>query len=129
ARAGSSGDRVAEMKSLIAARPKGADLISRIPDNNQYEMPSMSLEDKILVTLANLRLAGRDTGRDVAEVEKLALYYVAKNAGLDSARNFRELALRCLERMPPEEDRLNFDHLIAPGEQPNREVWCRSRQG
>ena len=125
--AGSSGDSLAEMKSLIASRPKGSDLISRIPDNNQYEIPSMTLEDKILVTLANLRLAGRDTGRDVAEVEKLALYYVAKNAGLDSARQLREFALRCLERMPSEEDRLKFDHLFAPGDQANKEFWFGAR--
>ncbi len=87
----------------------------------------MSLEDKILVTLANLRLAGRDTGRDVAEVEKLALYYVAKNAGLDSARQLREFALRCLEHMPSEEDRLKFDHLFAPGDQANKEFWFGAR--
>src|SRR5438876_12459455 len=29
--AGSSGDSMTEMKSLIASRPKGADLISRVP--------------------------------------------------------------------------------------------------
>ena len=125
--AGSSGDSMAEMKSLIASRPKGADLISRIPDSNQFEIPSMTLGDKILVTLASLRRAGHDTGRDVAEVEKLALYYVAKNEGLDSARQLREFALRCLERMPIEEDRLKFDHLFAPGDQANKEFWLGAR--
>ena len=125
--AGSSGDSMAEMKSLIASRPKGADLISRIPESNQFEIPYMTLGDKILVTLASLRRAGRDTGRDVAEVEKLALYYVAKNEGLDSARQLREFALRCLERMPSEEDRLKFDHLFAPGDQANKEFWFGAR--
>ena len=125
--AGSSGDSMAEMKSSMASRPKGADLISRIPESNQFEIPSMTLGDKILVTLASLRRAGHDTGRDVAEVEKLALYYVAKNAGLDSARQLREFALRCLERMPSEEDRLKFDHLFAPGDQANKEFWFGAR--
>jgi hypothetical protein len=87
----------------------------------------MTLGDKILVTLASLRRAGHDTGRDVAEVEKLALYYVAKNEGLDSARQLREFALRCLERMPFEEDRLKFDHLFAPGDQANKEFWLGAR--
>ena len=125
--AGSSGDSMTEMKSLIASRPKGADLISRVPGSNQFEIPSMTLGDKILVTLANLRRAGRDMGRDVAEVEKLALYYVATNTGLDSARQLREFALRCLERMPSEEDRLKFDHLFAPGDQANKEFWFGAR--
>src|SRR5947209_2041176 len=52
--AGSSGDSMAEMKTLMASRPKGADLISRIPDSNQFEIPPMTLGDKILVTLASL---------------------------------------------------------------------------
>ena len=125
--AGSFGDGIAEMKSLMASRPKGADLISRVPDANQFGIPSMTLGDKILVTLASLRLAGRDAGRDIAEVEKLALYYVATNDGLDSARQLREFALRCLERMPPEEDRLKFDHLFAPGDQANKEFWLGAR--
>ena len=125
--AGSSGDSMAEMKSLIASRPKGADLISRVPATNQYEIPSMTLEDKILVTLASLKRAGHDTGRDVGEVEKLALYYVARNAGLDSARQLREFASRCIERMPSEEDRIKFDHMFAPGDQANKEFWLGAR--
>jgi pimeloyl-ACP methyl ester carboxylesterase len=37
--AGSSGSSLVEMKGRIASRPKGADLLTRIPAGNEYEIP------------------------------------------------------------------------------------------
>ena len=124
--AGSSGSSVAEMKQRIAARPKGTDLLSRIPDTNVYEIPSMSIGDRILVALTQFRQAGKEVGKEIRAVEKLGLYYVALNPRLKNARQLRESAVRAIERMPPGEDRVKYDHLFSPGDSENKEFWMRA---
>lgn len=125
--AGSSGKDLADMERRMEARPKGTDLVSRIPQDNAYEIPAMSQGDRVLMVAANLCQAGRDLGRPVGEVEKLGLYYVALSPSLTSARQIREFALRCLERLPAGEDRVKFDHLFAPGDPQSKEFWMKAR--
>ena len=125
--AGSSGTSIKEMKRNIMSRPKGPDLLSRIPQGNEYEIPAMTTGDKVLVTLASLKQAGRDVGKNVVEVEKLALYYAAVTPELATARQLRESALRCVERMPPGEDRVRYDNLFSPGDVPSKEFWIKAR--
>ncbi len=124
--AGSSGSNVVEMKEHIVSRPKGADLLSRIPGGNEYEIPPMNLGDRILVVLSQFRQAGQETGRDVREVEKLGLYYVALNSRLANARQLRELAVRAIERLPTAEDRVKYDHLFGAGDPENKAFWMEA---
>jgi pimeloyl-ACP methyl ester carboxylesterase len=124
--AGSSGSSLAEMKKQIASRPKGADLITRIPAGNEYEIPPMNLGDRVLVVLSQFRQAGREVGREVKEVEKLSLYYVALNSRLANARQLRELAVRAIERLPTSEDRVKYDHLFGAGDPENKAFWMQS---
>jgi tetratricopeptide (TPR) repeat protein len=125
--AGSSGNHIADMVSRMEARPKGTDLVSRIPHENAYEIPAMTQGDRVLMVAANLCQAGRDLGRPVVEIEKLGLYYVALSPSLSSARQIREFALRSLERLPTGEDRVKFDHLFAAGDPQSKEFWMRAR--
>jgi pimeloyl-ACP methyl ester carboxylesterase len=124
--AGSSGSSLAEMKKQIASRPKGADLVTRIPAGNEYEIPPMNLGDRVLVVLSQFRQAGREVGREVKEVEKLSLYYVALNSRLANARQLRELAVRTIERLPTAEDRIKYDHLFGAGDPENKVFWMQS---
>jgi pimeloyl-ACP methyl ester carboxylesterase len=124
--AGSSGSSLAEMKKHIASRPKGADLLTRIPDGNEYEIPPMNLGDRVLVVLSQFRQAGREVGREIKEVEKLSLYYVALNSRLANARQLRELAVRTIERLPTSEDRVKYDHLFGAGDPENKAFWMQS---
>jgi len=124
--AGSSGSSVAEMKERIVSRPKGADLLSRIPGANEYEIPPMNLGDRILVVLSQFRQAGQEAGREIQAVEKLSLYYVALNSRLANARQLRELAVRTIERLPTGEDRVKYDHLFGAGDPENKAFWMES---
>jgi len=124
--AGSSGSSLVEMKKQIASRPKGADLVTRIPAGNEYEIPPMNLGDRVLVVLSQFRKAGREVGREVKEVEKLSLYYVALNSRLANARQLRELAVRTIERLPTGEDRIKYDHLFGAGDPENKTFWMQS---
>jgi len=124
--AGSSGSGPEGMKETIASRPKGADMLSRIPIDNEYSVPGMGVGDRIVVALSQFRLAGKRLGRDVREVEKLGLYYIALNRRLISARHLHELAVRAVERMSPGDDRVKYDNLFHPGDPENKAFWGQS---
>jgi pimeloyl-ACP methyl ester carboxylesterase len=124
--AGSSGSSLVDMKKKIASRPKGADLLTRIPAGNEFEIPPMNLGDRMLVVLSQFRQAGRKLGREVKEVEKLSLYYVALNSRLANARQLHELAVRAIERLPTGEDRIKYDHLFGAGDPENKSFWMQS---
>jgi pimeloyl-ACP methyl ester carboxylesterase len=124
--AGSSGFSLVEMKKQIASRPKGADLLTRIPAGNEYEIPLMNLGDRVLVVLSQFRQAGRELGKEIKEVEKLSLYYVALNSRLANARQLHELAVRAIERLPAGEDRIKYDHLFGAGDPENKAFWMQS---
>jgi len=124
--AGSSGFSLVEIKKQIASRPKGTDLLTRIPAGNEFEIPPMNLGDRVLVVLSQFRQAGRELGREVKEVEKLGLYYVALNSRLANARQLRELAVRAIERLPTAEDRIKYDHLFGAGDPENKAFWMQS---
>jgi pimeloyl-ACP methyl ester carboxylesterase len=124
--AGSSGSSLVEMKERIALRLKGADLLTRIPAGNEYEIPPMNLGDRVLVVLSQFRKVGQEVGREIKEVEKLSLYYVALNSRLANARQLRELAVRAIERLPTGENRIKYDHLFGAGDPENKAFWMQS---
>jgi pimeloyl-ACP methyl ester carboxylesterase len=124
--AGSSGSSLVDMKRKIASRPKGADVLTRIPAGNELEIPPMHLGDRVLVVLSQFRQAGQEAGREIKEVEKLGLYYVALNSRLANARQLRELAVRTIERLPTGEDRIKYDHLFGAGDPENKAFWMQS---
>ena len=123
--AGSSGSTLLEMKEGIASRPKGSDLLSRIPSENEHTIAAMSLGDRLLVALAQFKQAGVEVDREVREVEKLGLFYIALSPHLLNARQLREFAVRGVERMPAGDDRIKYDHLFNPGDPENKAFWMR----
>jgi TolB-like protein/tetratricopeptide (TPR) repeat protein len=125
--AGSGGRDVGEMKAMMAARPKGRDLLSRVAAGNEFIVPSLGVGDKILVSTVQLLLSARAEGHEVREIEKLALYYVAVNPAFASARQLRSLASQSGQRIPPGEDRVKYDHLFNPGDPENKEFWVRAK--
>lgn len=125
---GSSGSSLGDLKQGIASRPKGTDLLSRIPGGNEVEIPPMSIGDRVLVGLSQFRAAGREAGRDIQAVEKMALYYVAVSHRLANVRQLREFAVSAVERVPPGEDRVRFDHLFSPGDPENKAFWMQAAQ-
>jgi predicted ATPase/class 3 adenylate cyclase len=125
--AGSTGLSLDEMKERMASRPKGTDLLSRIPNTNEYRIEPMSTGDRLLVALTHLRGAAREASIELHAVEKMALYYVAVDPRLASARQLREFSVRAVERLQPGEDRVKFDHLFSPGNPENKAFWIRSQ--
>lgn len=121
--AGSGGGSLTNMKERMSVRPKGQDVLSRIPAGNEYTLPGMSEVDNILVFLSSLVEASARLGKQVDEVEKLGLYYVATSADLGNARKLREFAERCAERVPRGDARLKYDNMFEAGDPANKEFW------
>jgi len=124
--AGSGGNSLSEMKERMAKRPKGSDLLSRIPSRNESEIPGLALGDKLLVASTQFLRASSERGRQTDEVEKLVLYYIALNPKMKSARQIRDLAIHCVERMPSGEERIKFDYLFDAGDPENKEFWNKA---
>jgi TolB-like protein len=125
--AGSGGGSLAEMKERISLRPKGSDLLSRIPRGNEFVVGPLGIGDKILVSTTQLLLSAREGGHEVREIEKLALYYIAVSPTFTSARQLRSLAAKCAQRIPLGEDRIRYDYLFSAGDPENKEFWAKSR--
>lgn len=121
--AGSGGFSLAGIKEKIMARPKGNDLLSRIPVENQFVIDPMTFGDRLLVVLSQFFHAGREYGREIRAVEKLGLYYIVLNTKLVNARQIHEFAVRAVQRVPPGEDRLKYDNLFVAGDPENKRFW------
>ncbi len=121
--AGSSGATIDEFKDRIRSRPKGADVLSRVPEANGWEISPMNGGDRILVALSQMLGAAEELGRHVAEVEKLALYYVASAEHLANARQLREFAVRAVARGSQSNDRIRYDDLFDSGDPENKRFW------
>lgn len=121
--AGSSGFSLEGMKQGIASRPKGNDVLSRLPNDNQFMIPPMSFGDRVLIVIAQMQMAGAELGYDIRAIEKLGLYYAAVNAKLANARQLQEFAARAVARVPPGDDRVKYDQLFSPGDPENKRFW------
>ncbi len=125
--AGSGGVNLGDLKKRIAARPKGTDLLSRIPATNEYEIMPLNIGDRVLVVLSQFREAGKELNREIRSVEKLGLYYVALNPRLTNARQLREFSVRAIERVSPNDDRIKYDHLFSAGDSENKAFWLQAQ--
>ncbi len=121
--AGSSGFSLDGMKQRISVRPKGNDILSRVPTENQFVIPPMSFGDRVLIVIAQMLKAGAALGYDIRAIEKLGLYYAAVNSKLANARQLQEFAARAVGRVPRGDDRVKYDHLFAPGDPDNKSFW------
>jgi len=122
--AGSGGQGLEEMTERIRRRPKGTDLLSRIPRGNEFTVEGLGTGDRVLVSAVQLLLAAEAEGHSVREVEKLALFYLAVHPALASARQLRHRASQCAQHIPPAEDRIRYDYLFRAGDPENKQFWA-----
>jgi hypothetical protein len=121
--AGSSGKSIDDLKQAIGSRPKGADLLSRTPAENDLIVAPLGIGDQFLVALSQLQRAASRAGSSIRAVEKAALYYIAVTPYLANARQLSEFMARAVDRMALGEDRIKYDHLFSPGDSENKSFW------
>jgi predicted ATPase/class 3 adenylate cyclase len=127
--AGSSGATIDEFKSRIRSRPKGTDVLSRVPDANGWQIAPMDAGDRILVALSQMLNAASELDRSITGVEKLALHYLAAAPHLANARQLREFAVRAVERGSARSDRIRYDDLFDSGDPENKRYWASVMPG
>ncbi len=125
--AGSSGSNLEDFKRIMRSRPKGSDMLSRIPQDNEFTIPATTPEDRFIIAAANIKRLSSGTEKGITEIEKLALHYTAIHPNLASPRQIREFIAACLERVPRNEDRIRYDNLFDPGDEISKEFWIKAR--
>lgn len=120
---GSTGKSIEDFKARIMARPKGADVLSRIPAENEITIPLLTDPDRVILALAAIVNAGTEGGKVIDEVERMALYYIGMDRYLSDARRVSEFIKKSITRMPKLEQRLKYDYLFEAGDQNRLLFW------
>jgi hypothetical protein len=113
--------------AMSMAHDKGKDLLDRIPADRRFEIPQMTMEDKVLVVASHLEkeLYARTQRQSEIEIEKLALYYILVNQEIQSPRQLRDLAITAIQRVPSQEHRIRYDDLFFRGDRRKQDFWIR----
>jgi SAM-dependent methyltransferase len=114
--AGSTGTSLAEFKQRIEKRPKGRDLLARIPSTNEYAIPPLDQGDRIIIAVSQMLNAATDKGRTFTAIDKLAVYYIAMASHIDNPRQIREFAERVVKRASLDENTIRYDDLFDAGD-------------
>ena len=104
------------MLDAIAGRSSGKDLIDRLPKLDRFEIPRLSIEDRVTVIISKAADLAGEQGRKIREVERFALYYMLTNQDLSSPRQLRDLVKDSIERVDESDDRLQFCDLFMKGD-------------
>lgn len=122
---GSCGESMSAMTSRITERAKdakGPDLLDRIPEENWHEIPDPDAGDRVVIFLSQMLAVAAEEGRRVTEVEKLALLYVMRHAGLQSVRRLTQCATDAVRRAGSSPI-VCYDHLFEPGDDTNKSFY------
>lgn len=107
--ASSHGETLQDLRAHIGSRTMGVDVLNRIPVSHQWQIPPLSRNDRVIVGAAQLRMMARQ----VREVEKLALYYMALSGDIGSGHQLRDLVKAAVGRMPTGEKLACFSYFFA----------------
>jgi chromosomal replication initiation ATPase DnaA len=124
--AGSGGKGLNGMIGAMRARPRGADLIDRIPEARRFEIPVSDDEDRLVIFAKQALLAAAARNQELHEIERLAMYYVLKSELLSTPRQLTEFAKAAVARMELADNRLLYDHLFRLGDRQRMEFWSRN---
>lgn len=105
---------------LIQERPKGRDLIDRIPARQRIEIPVPEIGDRLLIFVSVLA-ERRDP--PIERIEKLALYYALSRDDLRSSRQVEDFAVEILSRLPANQEQVYYDSLFLPGDHENQRFY------
>lgn len=111
---GSTPPNIDALKKVIGGAWKGPDVISRI--SGEFEIPELSLGDRLLIVLSNLRRNAREQNRHLQAIEKSSLLYILCKSELSNARKLGDFIRRAIDRMSPGEDILCYGHLFDTGD-------------
>lgn len=126
--AGSGEGSIDKMKEKIKSKNKGKDCLNRIPDANQYTIPTPNVGDKLLVVASQLlNQSTKQNGFETNKIDKLALFYILVSPQYSTPRQIEQLLLSAITRIAYGEDRMKYDHLFEYGDPVNKEFWSQTK--
>jgi hypothetical protein len=125
---GSSEENLEGFLKKIRHCHKGADLLSRIPNDNILAVPQLGIGDRLLSCLSEIDRCAKAQSKKIRLIEKFALFYLLTSNQLDSLRQLREWIWRAVSRVDKEDNRLKYDHLFELGDKKSKEFWTRNYQ-
>jgi hypothetical protein len=121
---GSKKSGLDQMIKGIGRRPKGNDLVDRVPEQNRFEIPQMTAGDRAIVMATQTFIAAESRRLTIKSVNKLAAYYVLiKNDR--TPRQVTEMIKRAMQRLPKGETSLAYDYLFKPSEPRQYAFWTQ----
>jgi SAM-dependent methyltransferase len=97
---------------IESSKEKGPDIIHRIPSGNRLVIPPLTMGDRLVIVLSQLRAIAKEMGKEIVSAEKLALFYILSNADLADAHQLKDIVERSLGRLPESSNRLSYDALF-----------------
>lgn len=126
--AGSSGKGLNSMMRTMRERPKGTDLLDRIPDAKRFEIPNQVIEDRLTVFVKQALMAASLRGQVIKSIDALGLYYILKHDALNTNRQIAECAKSAVARMDDTDNCLLYDHLFRNGDNLRMEFYSQNLQ-
>ncbi len=125
--AGSYRGGMLEMQKFMAGCAKGEDLLTRVPEHNQFQVPPLSELDQVTVFGSHVHQQRIMSGKGgPTEIEKLALFWILANDALKPARRVSDLAAQAVCRMRSDLP-LQIEDLFEPGESALRDFLANSK--
>jgi hypothetical protein len=119
---GSGGEGKEALVRLIQDRPKGSDLIDRVPARQRMEVPLPELGDRLLILVS--ALLEHRSGDPIDQIEKLALYYALSREDIRSSRQSEDFAIEVLSRVPGNQAQIFYDSLFSAGDRDNQQFYA-----
>lgn len=123
---GSTKGGIASLAAVVEGMPKGPDVLSRV--STRFAIPPLSLGDRLLIVLSQLRRRARETNRQLLGAEKVAVMYILCRQDMVVATQLRDFVGRAFGRMKSGEDVLTLGHLFEYTEYSLLEQFMATRR-
>jgi len=123
--AGSSSTGMQGFKRTIADRWKGKDVLSRIPENRQFEIPALGFIDRVVVFSEQVLNQCLEAGKDIHAIEKLVFLYVLMNDELRSPRKLAALAIDAAGRIQTGGHEIVYEDLFDYTDRRKNVFWAK----
>jgi len=125
---GSTKRGIEGLATSIKNRPKGRDILDRIPFDKRFIIDSLDDMDKVALMSNHILEAAKSKNCNVDSIEKFALYYVVMNENLTNPRQIKNLAISTVQRLPANETKVRYIDLFERNDLNIHRFWIEHQK-
>lgn len=125
---GSTRSGIEGLATSIKNRPKGRDILDRIPFDKRFIINPLDDMDKVALMSSHILGAAKSKDCNVNSIEKFALYYVVINENLSSPRQIKNLAISTIQRLPANETKVRYIDLFERNDLNIHRLWIEHQK-